>query len=521
MAGMTASLDLASTNGSHHDLSTTEDAADDYLGATISLRMLRAAARRRWRTWVLLAIVGLLLGASLRLVLPKTYSAVTQLYLFEPATAPASEEMANDLDLLQTPGVAKTVLANLPAGLEGTKESYRGLALTNNVLAITSKASSPAAAVALGNTVASVFLAARQAALQQSTNAQIAGIEQQIKFVGADLASVEAQILKATQKQLGPLISQENTDHSTIGTLKSEQGQAYRDQTNAIKGSRVFNSATASKSKTKKATIEDGLSGLIAGLALGLGIVVVGEIVSDRLRWRADIARALGVPVELSVGHYRRSRLLRSTRMHWRLKRPSRTLVMMERRLRARLQASPHHALAVIALEAAEPAALAVASLARSLTADGMRTVVVDMADGRPLAAVFGISKRGETAHSIEIAGRPATLIVSPPDPAQMGLEVDPAEVDAVLVLASADPWFGADHIAAWAGEAVVVIAAGEVSASRIRGTSQMLRQAGIALKSAIIVDTDRADDSVGVVGPGPAYWGGEPALEALPPTSW
>ena len=288
----------------------------------------------------------------------------------------------------------------------------------------------------------------------------------------------------------------------------------------SLKGSYVLDPAALSPSKTKKVTIEDALSGLIAGLALGLGIVVVGEIVSDRLRWRADISRALDVPVELSVGRYRRSHLLRAIRMQWRLKRPSKTLIMMERRLRARFQATPGHALATIALEAAEPAALAVASLARSLAADGMRVVVVDLADGRPLAALFGVH-RGETVHAIEIGGRAVTLVVSPPDPAQIGLETDPGEVDAVLVLASADPRFGADHIAAWAREAVVVITAGEVSASRIRGTAQMLRQAGITLQSAILVDTDRADDSVGVVGVGPAYWGGDPALEGLPTGPW
>jgi capsular polysaccharide biosynthesis protein len=397
------------------------------------------------------------------------------------------------------------------------------LATTSNILAITAKASSPQGAVTLGNTVAKAFLAARNTQLTEATSAIVAGLQQEITTDQTDIASVKAQIanLPHSSTELAPLLSRQSSDDTTFATLTNELGQAQGYLASEIKGSSAMDPAALSPSKTKKVTIEDSLTGLIAGLALGLGIVIVGEIVTDRLRWRADIARALDVPVELSLGRYRRSRLLRTARMRWRLKRPSRTLVMLERRLRARFQAAPGHALATIALDAAEPAALGVASLARSLATDGMRVVLVDMADGRPLASLFGISKRGDTVHSIEIGGRAVTLIVSPPDPAQMGLESDPGEIDAVLLLASADPWFGADHIAAWAREAVVVITAGEVSASRIRGTSQMLRQAGIVLRSAILVDTDRADDSVGVVGSGPAYWGGEPAPGGLPTGPW
>ena len=42
--------------------------------------------------------------------------------------------------------------------------------------------------------------------------------------------------------------------------------------------------------------------GLIAGLVLGLGIVVIRALLSDRLYRRDDVARALGAPVKLSVG---------------------------------------------------------------------------------------------------------------------------------------------------------------------------------------------------------------------------
>ena len=54
-----------------------------------------------------------------------------------------------------------------------------------------------------------------------------------------------------------------------------------------------------------KLAIVYAVTGLIAGLALGMGIVVVRALVSDRLRRRDDIAQALGAPVKLSVGAVR------------------------------------------------------------------------------------------------------------------------------------------------------------------------------------------------------------------------
>ena len=186
---MTVSLDIASTNGSHHGASTSDDSADDYIGSTVSLRMLRAAARRRRRMWVMVAIAGLVLGASLRLALPKTYSAVTRLYLIEPSGAPASDGMATDVALLQTPGLAKRVAAALPASLKGTKGSFKGLGVTSNVMTITAKESSPAGALTLADTAAAQFLQARKVELTNATDAQVDGLQQQID---ADVAAARS-----------------------------------------------------------------------------------------------------------------------------------------------------------------------------------------------------------------------------------------------------------------------------------------------------------------------------------------
>ena len=45
----------------------------------------------------------------------------------------------------------------------------------------------------------------------------------------------------------------------------------------------------------------------IIGLVIGMVIVIVRALVSDRLRRRDDIAEAIGAPVKLSIGPDRRA----------------------------------------------------------------------------------------------------------------------------------------------------------------------------------------------------------------------
>ena len=87
--------------------------------------------------------------------------------------------------------------------------------------------------------------------------------------------------------------------------------------------------------------ITDSIAGLIGGLGLGVGIVVVGAVLTDRLRRRDEIAIAVGAPVELSIGRYRRPRFLRKWRLDRRVRRPSREMRMVERRMRAHLESAP------------------------------------------------------------------------------------------------------------------------------------------------------------------------------------
>ena len=84
---------------------------DATLGPVIRVRALWAAIRRRWRAWVLLGAAGLLVGAGLHLVIPRKYSATSDLYLAIPSGSNPPEVMANNVALLQTDAVAKQAIA--------------------------------------------------------------------------------------------------------------------------------------------------------------------------------------------------------------------------------------------------------------------------------------------------------------------------------------------------------------------------------------------------------------------------
>src|SRR5262249_62372217 len=75
-----------------------------------------------------------------------------------------------------------------------------------------------------------------------------------------------------------------------------------------VAGSRVFDAPAPVHRSLVRHALLYGAAGLVAGLVLGVGLVIVRALVSGRLRWRDDIARALGAPIHLSVGRLRAGR---------------------------------------------------------------------------------------------------------------------------------------------------------------------------------------------------------------------
>ena len=447
-------------------------ADEEYFGPMVDLSVLKEAVRRRRRLWVGAALAGLVIGAAFHLVVPAKYSAVANLYMVEPASAQPASAMADEVSLLETRSVAQGALHALHLGTnpQAFVSTYVGTAVSNVILSVKLSAPTAADAVAYDNAVVRSFLAVRAQELDLQTKLVVAGLQNQENALNTDMKALTDQIDSllvagtGTQSasQVTSLVNQRTTDSSQVDQLQSQEQQDLLAEESVVQGTQVLDAAVAVKVSPAKVAVTDALSGLVGGLFLGLAIVVVGAVITDRPRRRAQVAAALGVPVELSVGPYRSPLWLREVRLRRTVKQPGATLQMMARRLCRQLEAAPGQALAVVALAPAEPPALSVGSLAVSLAYEGQRVVLVDMADGRPLGSLFR-AKASPVPQKVVFDGQLLTLVVAPADPSQLDDVLDVLDqADSVLVLASVSPARGAEHVAAWAASAVVVVERGQ-----------------------------------------------------------
>ncbi len=511
ICGATTMSALATTTelGTESYNSTVGEAeqGEEYLGPMVDLGALKEALRRRRKLWVGAALLGLLIGMAFHHIVPAKYAAVTDLYMAEPSGSDPSQAIANDVSLLGTRAVAQPAARAFHLDPETFLTTYQGTALSNVILSIRLSAPSPAKAVSYDNTVAKVFLAVRSQELASETGLVVDGLAAQVKALNSEVKNLtsalnslaDANADAQTANQIESLVDERTTDASQISQLESQEQQDLLSEQAVAGGSQVLDPAAAIKVSVNKVTAEDGLTGLVGGLGLGVGIVLIGAAISDRPRKRSAVAAALDVPVELSVGRYRPPRRLRKMRLRRRLRKPEPVVQMIASRLRGHLEAVPNRALAIVAIGPTQPAALAVAVLARSLASEGQPVLVVDMADDRPLPGLFGM-KAGPGSPCTDTTGTGAITIVSAPDdPGQMPKMPAPGD-GSVLILVSVSPATGAEHLAGWAEAAVVFVTAGQVTASRMTASTLLLRRAGVTVRSAVLIGSDRYDDSAGVV---------------------
>ncbi len=134
--------------------------------------------------------------------------------------------------------------------------------------------------------------------------------------------------------------------------------------------------------------------GLLLGLVLGMGFVIVGALASDRLRRRDDIARALGAPVQLSVGRIRIGGL-RGPRGLAAAKDPELQRIVGHLRNVMPNAAARPPALAVIPADNPRVAAVAAVSLALSLAKERKAVLFADLSGGAYAAKLLGVARRG------------------------------------------------------------------------------------------------------------------------------
>jgi capsular polysaccharide biosynthesis protein len=496
----------------------------------VSLGYLRAALRRRARLWCVLALVGLVVGCGCYMVIPHGYKATVSVLLADNPGVDPDTEVQTDMALAQSAPVAAGVIRQL--GLQQTPNSFLGTytvtKVTDQVVQITVSAPTSNGAVQRASAVAEQFLKFRDQygeTQQQETNAQldqeVSQAQQHLASITKQISRVSAQAISRSRRAaLNDLRAQETTASSALPAV-----QQYAIQTKAstetvtqqvVQGSEVLSAASLVKSSRLGEIALYAGGGLLGGLVLGLAIVIIGAITSDRLRRRDDIAYAFGAPVRLSVGSLRESRLVPARRGEATARRGRMERIVEHLHNAVRGNSSRPVGLAVVAVDDARTVARAVVDLAVSSAKDRRQVVLADLSQGAHAARLLGIDRPGigtasaDGMHIVVVVPEandvaPAGPLRSHPSsaedmPADEALASVYARADLVLSLVTLDPASGGEHLATWATDVVAVVTAGQSSVVRVHAVGEMIRLAGARLGSVVVIGADKSDESLGVI---------------------
>ena len=481
----------------------------DPTGRLVSLGFIKDALKRSAWIWCTTALAGLLIGLGLYVKFPAAYQASSTVLLKENPDEDQLIAIQTDTAFAQSSPIAESVLQQL--GLPQTAQavssllgSYTVTAPTEQVLTFTVSAASSNDAVRIANALAGQFIQFHadyaQSQLQQlltELKQQLTQAEQQLRSINAQISQVSAEPSSAAQQtQYNNLLQQRGNETQIEQYANGNIVTAKTATFEVVNYSRVLDGAAPLSHSHKKRMIEAIGGGFLGGLALGMGIVIIQALVSDRLRRRDDVAEALGAPVRLSV------RTPRGRDM-------GRIVAHLGSLVPSSLQGLA--SLAIVAVDNAQDVAPAVVSLAVSCARDGKQVVVADLSGGA-LADLLGVKAPGVQPVSVNgehlIAVLPDDDDAAPVGPLQPHASATPAGGELVAACASAnllltlttlDAAFGGDHLVTWATDAVALVTAARSSATRIHAVGGMIRLAGTRLDSVVLIGADKSDESLGV----------------------
>lgn len=514
-------------SSSYDGFTAAADRPSNYAAGLPSLRFIGAALRRSLWVWCGIAAAGLLIGLALSVISPPAQQAATTVLLSHNPYERPSDAILTDMAMAESRPVAQQAMAELKLreNLSSFLAAYTITPLTDRMVLITVGAPTVAEAQARANAVASAFLEFRARALRSQQPSMLTTLNQRVAAAVRQVNVVTAQIAEVSKQRVTPA-QEARLDHLKLMGRRAQSLLAGERQSvvafqlgtaSQVEDSRVVDKASPvththrTLSPRITAAILYGATGLIPGLAFGAGFVIVRALVSERLRRRDDIARALGAPIRFSVGaiHLKGGGGLAAAQGD-----EVQRIVQHLRKLIP--EGSGQVAgLAVVPVDNADVAALSVTALAVSYAQEGKRVALADLWEGTPAARLLGIGDSG--VHTVDVDGSrlvvavPEADSVAPGGPfaAPPGWERPSQELvavgksaDMLLTLARLDPSVGGEHLATWCSDAVVMVTAGCSSGAAIHAASEMVQTSGIRLASAVLVGADRADESLGVAHP-------------------
>jgi hypothetical protein len=500
---------------SEHWVVTDADVYDETptgrpLPGLVSLHFVRSALRRRWLVCVLFAVLGLLLATAYLVTSSTTHLAKASLVLAHDPQADSSRAMSTDVSLLTTRTVASKTIESL--GLDITPDEFLQSVtadpVSSDLLSLSLTAPSNAEAVRRLAAFTSIYLNFRAEQLSAQSNLLVDGMQQRIQNLQSEMADSSKNIDKlaaaggSNGTKLSDAIAQRAYVQEQIETLQQSIQDATLRNSSVVSSSRVVDPAAVDAAGAKRRMVLTLASGLIGGAALGCGLVLFFAITSDRLRRRSDVAAALQAPL-VSVGRIAPvpKRWLWLPHLHTIDGRHADERQRLARAIETELSAQQRGArLAVACIDNSDEVRFAVAAVAANLVAAGRTLAIIDLTERGSLVEVAP-SVVGSAAALILLRPHGVPALASGPGDLTAighGSASSPTleQADITLVMADLDPSVGADYLATWTERVMVAVTAGRSSAEKVRTVAELIRTAGLDLRFAALVRTERTDDS-------------------------
>lgn len=510
------------------------DAPTRPFATLVSFHYLRAAVRRGRRVWILFALVGMLLAGAYLAANPPTSMATTTLRLTHDPQADPTGAINTDMSLVNTRTVAEKTIEALGLRMSPVvMMNSVGVIPTGSteVLELTMAAPTRAEAVRRLDAFTKEYLAFRATQISVQTNLLIKGYANQIRAL-----QQQAQILRnevenpangagVTGQKLSDAVTALSQVDAKINTLQGTVDDATLQRNAVVSSSGVIDPAAPVASSGLRRPVLILATGLIGGVALGLAVVALRAIFSDRLWLRIEVASALNAPVLLSartIGPL--PRLLELATWLPRI-RARRLRGIADRQLVAHALATAvpgsgdRQCLAVVCLHNSDQMRYAVVAAAMELQRQSRPVTIVDLTDAGTLSSAV--------TRTVDAAVEQRPTVYRPsvvPSLAERPTRFDTAAEDlapahdkhrVTLVVADFDPAIGADHLRAWADAVVVAVTAGRSSVELVRSAGDLVRSAGLDLRGAVLLGTVGDDTSSGLATPGEQP--GSEKSEALP----
>lgn len=513
------------------DLVVAEDySPGDYPMPFISMGYVWSALKRGSRVWCGTAMAGIIIGLGLFVATPPGHQAEVSLLLTNNPLEDPSEAIQTAATLAQSQTVAAAVVKKL--GISETPGSfintYSVAMPTTRVLQITLTAPSDGEATSRATTLATAFLQYRAQLAQSELRFEAADLNRQVAAAETQVSDLDSQIQQlssqattgTTQTKLKKLQADKANAESSLTQVQqyvsTTLATARLNTASLVNESQILDPATAVKSSAKKRLLFDVVAPLFGGLIIGMAIVIVGALISDRMRRRDDIAAVIGAPVTLSVASTKFNRGLAAAGS--RPNQRDHDLEQITGHLNGLLPRTGGRSagLVVVGLDNVQAAARVVAALALSHADEGKRVMVVDLTSTTAIARLLETTASG--VRRVTVSGKHVLLAVPEKGdvapvgpfpskafelsaPARRGdaFVADTAGADLVLTLATIDPAVGGDHLSTWASDAAILLTAGESSIARVRAAGEMARHAGTRIVSVVLMGADTNDETTGM----------------------